>query len=227
MTALMMILTMSVTEGCIACPPSSAGPMCRISCPSDLDQEGPGTGRCIRCPTASAIPTGVAVVDVTLPTDPATALTTLQLGINSPGGTHCPCNIAKGCKAPLNATTDLLRLQPQFVRTHDVYLLNPSTFSVSPPNPLGTHTLNWADLFPSLAADPSLPASYNFTSADAWPNAFVPRRQIQRALCTATDAWTDGSENLPNPASRTWCRRPFRSRCALGPPRSSQSQQPQ
>jgi hypothetical protein len=157
---------------CTACPPSSAGAMCRISCPSDLDQEGPGTGHCVRCPTAAAIPTGVAVVDVTLPADPASTLTTLQLGINSPGGTYCPCNIAKGCKAPLNATTDLLRLRPQFIRTHDVSLLNPSTFSISPPNPLGTPTLNWADLFPSLAADPSLPASYNFTSADAWAAEF-------------------------------------------------------
>ena len=135
-------------------------------------QEGPGTGHCVRCPTAAAIPTGVAVVDVTLPADPISTLTTLQLGINSPGGTYCPCNIAKGCKTPLNATMDLLRLRPQFVRTHDVYLLNPSTFSISPPNPLGTHTLNWADLFPSLAADPSLPASYNFTSADAWAAEF-------------------------------------------------------
>ena len=112
--------------------------MCRVGCSSDLDKVGVNAGRCVLCPSAAAIPAGVAVVDVTLPADPASTLSTLQLGINSPGGTYCPCNIAKGCKAPLNATADLLQLRPQFVRTHDVYILNPSTFSISPPNPLGT-----------------------------------------------------------------------------------------
>jgi hypothetical protein len=169
---LLLLPAAHAAAACTGCPPSSAGPMCRVGCPSDLDKQGAGAGRCVRCPSAAAIPAGVAVVDVTLPADPARVLSTLQLGINSPGGTHCPCNIAKGCKAPLNATADLLQLRPQFVRTHDVYILNPSTFSISPPNPLGTRTLNWADLFPSLDADPSQPTSYNFSSADAWAAEF-------------------------------------------------------
>jgi hypothetical protein len=145
--------------------------MCRVGCAADLGKQGAAPGRCVPCPTASKIPVGVAAIDVSIPADPS-SLSTLQLGINSPGGTYCPCNIAKGCKAPLNATADLLRMRPQFVRTHDVYILNPSTFILSPPDPLGVHTLNWEDLFPSLDADPTKPSSYNFTSADAWAKEF-------------------------------------------------------
>lgn len=157
------------TESCVRC--NAQPPMCRIGCASDLGKPGSSPGRCVPCPTTSTIPAGVAVVDVSMPTDNS-ILKTISLGINAPGGTYCPCNIAKGCKAPLNATQDILRLAPQFVRTHDVYLLNPQTFSISPPNPLGQHTFNWADLFPSLDADPTVPSSYNFSSADAWAAEF-------------------------------------------------------
>lgn len=92
----------------------------------------------------------------------------MQLGLNAPQGTWCPCNIEKGCRAPLNATGALLKLRPQFVRTHDVSLLSPATFSINPPNPLGVRTFNYYDLFPSLDADPADPSSYNFSGADEW-----------------------------------------------------------
>eukprot|EP01044_Picomonas_judraskeda_P034346 COSAG03_NODE_14196_length_473_cov_0.689840_1_plen_143_part_10 len=130
--ALMLHVCAAARAGCVSCP----RPLCRVGCAADLGKPGSAPGRCVPCPTATDIPPGVAAVDVHIPAD-AGSLGSIQLGINSPGGTFCPCNIAKGCTAPLNATLDLARLAPQFVRTHDVYVLNPQTFSVSPPNPLG------------------------------------------------------------------------------------------
>lgn len=155
-------------QQCIVCPASK----CRVGCAADLGKPGSAPGHCIPCPNSTELPPdNVAAIDVSIPTE-THGLSTMQLGINAPNGVFCPCNIAKGCKAPLNATLDLIRLAPQFVRTHDVYLLNPQTFSVSPPNPLGQHTFNWGDLFPSLDADPSSPSSYNFTIADEWAAEF-------------------------------------------------------
>jgi hypothetical protein len=96
----------------------------------------------------------------------------MKLGINALGGVYCPCGSAAApCKGgPLNATQDLQALSPHFARTHDAKLLNPTTYDTDAP--WGIPTLNWNNFYPALSANPEDPASYDWTTTDAFIGQF-------------------------------------------------------